>query len=124
MPITPGYQISRIFYSAILKASGIPHISASNIFLFESRATFSFCHSSLILSFFQTTAASVVALFSLDLLKQRFKSAIPSCPSKIGLFLSSISSFPGNIELEMYQIGLVSSARSIIKLTEICQARR
>ena len=91
MLITHGCRISRVFCSAVLKASEIPHISASNISLFEPRATLRSCHSSLILCFFQTTAAPVLALSSLDPSHQSFKSAIPFCASKI-----VISVWPSN----------------------------
>ncbi len=120
MPITHSCQISRIFYSAILKASEIPHISASNIFLFEPRETLRSCHSSIILSFFQTIAAPILALSNLDPSEQSLKSAFLPCALKIALFLSSISSFPGNLELEIDRIGSVFLAGSIIKLTETC----
>ncbi len=67
MLITHGCRISWVFCSAILKALEIRYISASNISLFEPKAILRSCHSSLILSFFQTTSAPVLALSSLNL---------------------------------------------------------
>ena len=124
MLITHGCQISYVFCSAILKASEILYIFTSNSSLFELRAILRFCYSSLILSFFQTIAAPVVVLSSLNPLEQSFRSATTFCASKIALFQSFISSFPGNLELEIDQIDSVFSAESIVKLAEICRAKR
>ncbi len=108
----------------VLKASEIPLISAWNIFLFEPSTTLRSCHSSPILSLIQTTSASILTLSSLDQSQQSFKLDISFCVSKNILFLSSISSFSRNLELEINWIGPVPLAESIIKLTETWRAWR
>ena len=124
MLISNSCRISWVFYYVIFKASDIPHISPSNIILFEPRAILRSSHSSLILSFFWTTSTLILACSSLDISHQSFRWAIFFHASKIDLFLSYISSFPENLKLGIDQISLVHSVGSVIKLTETYKARR
>ena len=108
-------------FFAMLNASKTPHILALNISLFKPRQTFCSCHFWLI-PFFQITVAPVSSLSSLDPSYQSFRWAFLVFAIRITLFLSLIMSFPGKKELGIVQISLVLLARSIVNLTETCQA--